>query len=95
MKILNIVWLQKIVDKLKQKHRVSIDEVEEIFPSSRTRFRFVEKGDIPGEDVYSALGQTKAGRFLIVFFVYKKTKEALVISARDMDSKESRLYEKK
>ena len=95
MKILNIIWLQKIVDKLKQKHRVSIDEVEEIFPSSRTRFRFVEKGDIPGEDVYSALGQTEAGRFLIVFFVYKKTKEALVISARDMDSKELRLYEKK
>ena len=56
---------------------------------------FVEKGDIPGEDVYSALGQTEAGRFLIVFFVYKKTKEALVISARDMDSKELRLYEKK
>ena len=56
---------------------------------------FVEKGDIPGEDVYSALGQTEAGRFLIVFFVYKKTKEALVISARDMDSKERRLYEKK
>ena len=54
-----------------------------------------EKGDIPGEDVYSALGQTEAGRFLIVFFVYKKTKEALVISARDMDSKELRLYEKK
>jgi len=95
LKILNIIWLQKIVDKLKQKHRVSIDEVEEIFPSSRTGFRFVEKGDIPGEDVYSALGQTKAGRFLIVFFVYKKTKEALVITARDMDSKELRLYEKK
>jgi len=38
-----------------------------------------EKGDIPGEDVYSALGQTEAGRFLIVFFVYKKTKEALGI----------------
>ena len=95
MKILNIIWLQKIVDKLNQKHRVSIDEVEEIFPSSRTRFRFVEKGDIPGEDVYSALGQTEAGRFLIVFFVYKRTKEALVISARDMDSKELRLYEKK
>jgi len=95
LKILNIIWLQKIVDKLKQKHHVSIDEVEEIFPSSGTRFMFVEKGDIPGEDVYSALGQTEAGRFLIVFFVYKKTKEALVISARDMDSKERRLYEKK
>lgn len=95
MKIQNIIWLQKIIDKLKQKHHVFIDEVEEIFISNRTRFRFVEKGDLPGEDLYSALGQTEAGRFLIVFFVYKRTKEALIISARNMDSKERRLYEKK
>ena len=26
-----------------------------------------------GEDVYSAIGQTQEGRYLIVLFVYKKT----------------------
>jgi uncharacterized DUF497 family protein len=36
-----------------------------------------------------------AGRYLVVFFVYKLTCEALIISARDMDAKERRLYAKK
>jgi len=41
------------------------------------------------------MGQTKAGRYLVVFFVYKKTREALVLSARDMDRKERKHYERK
>ncbi|MDI6795090.1 MAG: BrnT family toxin [bacterium] len=58
-------------------------------------FRFMEKGDIKGEDVYSALGQTDAGRYLIVFFIYKKTQEALILSARNMARKERREYAKR
>ena len=42
-----------------------------------------------------ALGQTDAGRYLAVLFIYKKTKEALVLSARDMADKERKLYGKK
>jgi uncharacterized DUF497 family protein len=38
--------------------------------------------------VYLALGQTDAGRYLYVFFVYKKSHNAIVISARDMDAGE-------
>ena len=38
------------------------------------------------------LGQTDAGRYLAVFFVYKKSHDAIVISARDMDAKERREY---
>jgi uncharacterized DUF497 family protein len=49
-----------------------------------SHFRFVEKGDRRGENVYSALGQTSAGRYLIVFFVRKRAGQALPISARDM-----------
>jgi uncharacterized DUF497 family protein len=45
--------------------------------------------------VYSALGQTDAGRYLIVFFVYKKTRQALIVSARDMTNAERNRYEKK
>jgi hypothetical protein len=45
--------------------------------------------------VYSALGQTDAGRYLSIFFIYKRTKEALILSSRDMAEKERKQYAKK
>jgi uncharacterized DUF497 family protein len=45
--------------------------------------------------VYSARGQTSAGRYLTVLFIYKKTQEALIMTARDMDAKERKNYGKK
>ncbi|MDE0397986.1 MAG: BrnT family toxin [Candidatus Poribacteria bacterium] len=69
-------------------------EVEEIF-FNRPKYRFVESGYREGEDVYSAAGQTDAGRYLIVFFIQKEKNLALILSARDMDQKERRRYEKK
>jgi uncharacterized DUF497 family protein len=42
-----------------------------------------------------ALGQTDSGRHLSVLFIYKRTKEALILSARDMARKERRHYDKK
>ena len=64
----DFVWLPDIVDKRAAKHHVTQDEVEEVF-FGPPRFRFVERGHRPGEDVYAASGQTDAGRYLIVFFV--------------------------
>lgn len=61
-------------------------------------YRFVESGNRQGEDVYSASGQTDAGRYLIVFFIRKPGNIALILSARDMDNmdnKERRRYERK
>lgn len=66
MEIDDFIWLPVILDKLAVKHHVSQDETEEIF-FNRPKFRFVEKGYRQGEDVYSALGQTDAGRYLVVF----------------------------
>ena len=66
-------------------------EVEEVL-SNRPYFRFISKGNHPGEDVYSAMGQTDAGRYLIVYLILKPYHRALVISARDMDRKERRIY---
>ena len=63
--------------------------------TNKPKFRFVEKGEREGEDVYLALGQTDAGRYLAVLFIYKKTKEALVLSARNTARKERRQYGKK
>ena len=94
MKISGIIWLREIVDKIKVKHHVEQDEVREVLRSS-SHFRFVEKRHRRGENVYSAMGQTSAGRYLIVFFVRKKTQQALIVSARDMTDSERKRYEKK
>jgi len=45
--------------------------------------------------VYLALGQTDAGRYLSTLFIYKKTKEALILSARDVVKRERIQYGKK
>jgi len=92
MRVADIIWLPAVIDKLDQKHHVSPAEVEEIL-FGRPEFRKVQKGHIPGEDVYSALGQTQSGRYLVVFFIYKASREALILSARDMDRQERRHYE--
>ena len=94
MKIIRIIIPVYVLDKLQWKHHVSEDEVHELLRGNPKVF-FVEKGDVKGEDVYLALGRTNAGRYLSVFYIYKQDKNALVLSARDMSSKERRRYEKK
>lgn len=94
MRIEGVLWIRDVVDKLAFKRQVETDEVEEAL-GGRPKFRFVEKGEQKGEDVYLALGQTDAGRYLSVLFIYKKTKEALILSARDMARKERRQYGRK
>lgn len=94
MKISGIIWLPEIVEKISRKHRVEQEEVREVLRSS-SHFRFVEKGHRKGENVYSGMGQTSAGRYLVVFFVRKKSQQALILSARDMTRSERKRYEKK
>jgi len=94
VRIEGIVWLRDVVDKLISKHQVETYEVEEVL-NGKPKIRFVEKGEREGEDVYLALGQTASGRYLAVLFIYKQTKEALILSARDMAAKERRRYGKK
>lgn len=91
MYIADIIWLPQVIDKLAWKHSVSPEEVDEVLFGD-VQFQKVQRGHIPGEDVYAGLGQTDAGRYLIVFFVYKPTREALILSARDMERKERRRY---
>jgi uncharacterized DUF497 family protein len=94
MRIDDFIWLPSFLDKIEVKHQVLQDEVEEVF-FNQPRFRFVELGHQKGENVYSASGQTEAGRYLIVFFIHKSSNTALILSARDMDRKERRRYERK
>ena len=94
MNIEGVIWLEAVVEKLLTKHQVTTAEVEEAL-ANRAKFRFVEKGDRPGEDVYIALSRTDAGRYLAILFIHKATREALVVSARDMAAKERRQYGRK
>jgi uncharacterized DUF497 family protein len=94
MKIEGVIWLRTIVDKLAVKHHVEPYEVEQAL-DNRPKIRFIEKGGREGENVYMALGQTDAGRYLAILFIYKMTHEALILSARDMAPKERRQYGKK
>ena len=91
MKLYEVIWKERFVEKLADKHDVSTEEVEEVLFSS-PHIRLAEKGRIKGENLYTAYGQTGAGRYLIVFFIHKRRSAALPISARDMSPAERRYY---
>ncbi|HEX3529782.1 MAG TPA: BrnT family toxin [Thermoanaerobaculia bacterium] len=59
---------------------------------SQHRIRFLERGTVEGEDLYAAMARTPAGRYLIIYFVFKTTGEALIVSAREMTKKEKKTY---
>lgn len=94
MKIEQIIWIDDVVDKIIKKHNIQQSEVREVF-SNKPYFRFIEKGHRIGENVYAALGITDEGRYVIIFFIYKRNKNALILTARDMTKAERRKYERK
>ena len=67
------------------RHEVQPHEVEDLFCNEP----LVRRG---GEDKYIAYGQTNAGRYVVVVFAYRGGGLARVITARNMDDKERRLY---
>ena len=93
MVIDDFLWLPPIVEKLAVKHHVTPEEVEAVFFNA-PRFRFVEVGLRAGENLYSASGRSDAGRYLIVFFIHKRDNTALIVSARDMEPRERKHYER-
>jgi uncharacterized DUF497 family protein len=94
VRIDGLIWHQAVEDKLCSKHGVTRSEVEETFANG-PRFRFVEGGDYAGEDVYAAFGRTDAGRYLTVFFIYKRNRKAMPLSARAMSGRERKAYGRK
>jgi uncharacterized protein len=83
-----------VLDKLAWKHHVNEQEVRQAL-RNRPKVRFWQRGRYERKDLYLALGQTDAGRYLSVFFIRKEKGTAYIISARDMDQKERRMYGKK
>ncbi len=93
MIIRQIIWKDQFVEKFITKHRVSMEEVEELL-NSGPHLRKAGKGHVKGENVYAVFGQTEAGRYLVVFYIKKLDGSLLPISARDMDDGERNYYGK-
>jgi len=94
LEIDDLIITPEILDKLIWKHNVTESEVRQVF-LDKPQYRFIEKGRYKGEHLYLALGTTDAGRYLAVYFIYKKNKQALIITSRNMTENERRKYAKK
>jgi len=95
MKITGIIWHREYVIKMETKHHVYRDEIRYVLLQNPYIRRIGKGKRRSGEHLYAAYGQSDEGRYLTIFFLYKSDKDALVISARDMDDKERRQYGKK
>lgn len=71
MKLKSIIWLPAVIEKLAARHDVTPEEVEEVFRRGPV-YRQGPKGKRRGENLYYAYGQTEAGRYLFVVFIYKR-----------------------
>ena len=91
MRLYEVIWKERFVDKIAAKHGITTEEIEDVL-FSRPFVRFAEKGRVIGENLYVAYGQTEAGRYLVVFFIRKPRAAALPISARGMTRAEQRYY---
>jgi len=86
------VWDKGNIDKNWEKHRVRGTECEEVFFDEN---KVVSKDVLHsgGEERFIVLGKTKRDRLLFVVFTIRRRK-LRVISARDVNRKERKLYEK-
>ncbi len=86
-------WDEGNINKNWDKHRVHHLECEEIFFNEPIVTK-VEKRGVSQEERVSALGLTNEGRFLFVVFTIR-TGKIRVVSARDMNKKERKIYDEK
>ena len=88
MEIRSFLWNEGTIDHIAH-HRVAPEEIEEVaFDGSP----YSRKGRQGRRYLY---GKTLGGRYLFVVYVLVARGSAQVITARDMDEKERRLYLKR
>jgi uncharacterized DUF497 family protein len=85
MKIKDIIWTPDRIEHIKSKHGISCEEVEEVCGQGYV----VRRGR---ERRYLIYGQTENGRYLLVVLKPESNGKYKVITARDMNDKERRLY---
>ncbi len=87
MKIKDIVCTREVNAKIIRKHNVDREEVQSVFEN----YHFDRKVK---KDRYLALGSSYSGKYLAVFFAFKNG-TARIITAREMNTSEKRLFRKK
>lgn len=85
-------WDRGNIDKNWEKHRVRDGEAEEVFFDENKKL-FRDKLHSEEEPRYIIFGKTKKDRLLCVVFTVRKNK-LRIISARDINKEERKLYEK-
>ena len=90
--LIEFVWDKGNIDKNWLKHQVTNRECEEVFFDENKR---ISKDVLHSkkEERYILLGKTKKDRLLFIVFTIRK-KKIRIISARNTNRKEVRLYEK-
>ena len=86
-------WDEGNIDKNWIRHQVSRWECEEIF-FNRPLIIAEDLKHSQNEQRYYALGKTDQNRYLFIAFTVRQ-KQIRVISARDMNKKESKIYDEK
>lgn len=90
-KVFEFEWDRGNIDKNK-KHDVEDKETEEVFFDEKKTI-YKDKLHSKYEGRFIVLGKTKEDRFLYVVFT-KRGKKVRIISARDINKREVKLYEK-
>ncbi len=86
------IWDSGNIDKNWIKHKVKNTECEEIF-FDKNKVKLKDILHSGYEERFIVLGKTKKNRLLFVVFTTRNNK-IRIISARDTNQKEKRLYEK-
>lgn len=86
-------WDKGNINKNYEKHKVRDIECEEVYFNLPLIIADDQKHSIK-EPRYYVLGRTEANRYLFISFTIRK-KSIRVISARDMNKKERKIYEQK
>lgn len=88
MRLVEVVWVREIEEKVQRKHGLKPEEVEEVCFCTSTHIRKARNGR------YALLGRTQAGRHVTVFYQELGQGRILIITARDMTDSERSLYER-
>lgn len=90
MHIENLRITEYVAEKIERKHHVSEDEVYEVFWNDEDPLLIRRSQKVRG--TYVTLGRTFAGRYLMVALRPLGKGVFKVLTARDMDSRERRIY---
>jgi len=90
---LEFQWDKGNIGKSFKKHKVNDKEAEETFFNNKHK-SFKDRLHSKGEERLRIVGKTKEGRLLFIAFTIRNDR-IRIISARDINKKEVKLYEEK